>query len=226
MKNVLLRIWNSSNSRSDDPDQTEQVKETRAQSNPSPDARNITDGMANLFRAENVGIVGIRHIRQGIRAGKSERNFVSIQRNLTIEHIINLIGQAKEVVPAIAASGRGGPISFWFVPLQILQHAPESFITDSEDKVLRFQPHPRPIAGPVYNQQRLEFLWYHFDRAMVQASNMLKSFPLCLMSAKQAARLFISKYTFHDIQKPLSRHYHSRYRPGHICLAANPGLRR
>lgn len=93
---------------------------------------------------------------------------------MSIEQIIDLTWQPKEVVPEIAAPRLGGPLSFWTASFNSLQRVLDSFGQDLQEDELRMQAQPHPISGALDFHQRLEFLRFHIDRHREQVAQILE----------------------------------------------------
>ena len=107
-----------------------------------------------------------------IRAGKIERRTESVHQDMTIEQIIRLTWQPKEIAPAVAEPRMGGPLVFWHNSLNNLQGMLEDFGRDLQVDELSLQAHPHPISGPLNFHQRLQFLRFHIDRHREQVANL------------------------------------------------------
>lgn len=149
------------------------ISEARAQWKPKLEDWNIVEITEHLYWAEQGGILGMWKTIHAIREGKIQRTLESCHRDMSIDQIIDLTWQAKEIVPAVAAPRLGGPVYFWIASLNGLQDILTAFGADLLDDELRVQAHPHPISGAMDFQQRLEFLSFHLARHRGQVSRLL-----------------------------------------------------
>jgi DinB superfamily len=153
--------------------QIEQYSEEQAHWKPGPEIWDMVENTEHLFWAEQGGILGMWKTINAIREGKTERKYEGIHKDMSIEQIINLTWQPKEIVPAVAAPRFGGPLSFWSTSLNTLQDVLDAFGHNLKDDELRLQAHPHPISGPMDFQQRIEFLRFHINRHREQVIRLI-----------------------------------------------------
>lgn len=144
--------------------QITQISEIQAQWKPDPNVWNIIEITEHLFWAEQGGIFGMWKTLYAIRNGDRIRTYESNHKDMSIEQIIDITWQPKEVVPEIAAPRLGGPLPFWTASFNSLQGVLDSFGQDLQEDELRMLAQPHPISGALDFHQRFEFLRFHIDR--------------------------------------------------------------
>jgi hypothetical protein len=149
------------------------LSEAQARWKPDPTAWNVLEITEHLFWAEQGGLLGMWKSLLGIRDGTLVRTFESNHQEMSIEQVIALTWEPKEIVPAIAAPRLGGSFAFWKSSLHSLQEVLAEFGQDLQEDELRLQAQHHPISGALDFHQRFEFLRFHIDRHREQVAQLL-----------------------------------------------------
>lgn len=146
---------------------------------PSPEVWCITENVEHMFWAEHGGINGMWKTYEAFKNGKSIYTGELVHHGLSVEEIVARTWKEKEIVPEVAKPRLGGPVEFWNLSLQNLQHVLAGLATALAGADLEKIIHPHPISGPLNVIQRFEFLRFHLDRHRNQIENIkrVKGFP-------------------------------------------------
>jgi hypothetical protein len=123
-----------------------------------------TEIVEHLFWAEQGGVLGMWKSLDAHREGRALWHGESPHNGLTIAEIVSRTWKEKEIVPSIAAPRMSGPIAFWIISLNGLQHNLDSLAKELTDDDLKIMTQPHPISGPLNMHQRFEFLRFHLNR--------------------------------------------------------------
>ena len=143
---------------------------------PNETSWNIVEITEHLYWAEFLGVAFMAKVLNEILEGKRELKYESKNKGLTIEKVVELTWNEKEIVPDIAAPRVSGSITFWINSFISLNGILSEFASNLTDDMLRVIAHAHPISGELDFQQRLEFLRFHIDRHHLQAKRNVKHF--------------------------------------------------
>lgn len=158
------------------------VSPQQATFRPASDVWSLTDLVEHMTLAERSGTYGIWKALDGVRRGTPVWSGEPIHRGRTIDDVVDQTWREREEVPAIAAPGWGGPITYWLAALRAGQGvldalAEELLAAEASGIDLETVIYPHPISGPLDAWQRLAFLRFHLDRHTEQVRG-LRSHPL------------------------------------------------
>lgn len=176
MKTLTELLQDVSNSRNQFIKSASGLTPAQASFKPEADAWCITENVEHMFWAEHGGINGMWKTFESFKNGKPLYTGELIHHGLPVEEIVARTWKEKETVPEVAKPRLGGPIEFWILSLQNLQHVLAAFAKAVGGADLEKIIHPHPISGPLNVIQRFEFLRFHLDRHRNQIQK-IKSHP-------------------------------------------------